>query len=231
MTEALALLGILLGATAQSATGMGFSLLAAPVLVLHLGPREGVSVTLVLAVLCSAVALLRDGRDADAGQVTRLLVPTLLCTPVYALALKSVDAHLLALASGGCVVLAVGLLASGVRWPWLRRPEGAVAAGASSALLNVVGGVGGPPIGLYAANAEWGPAATRGNLCLYFLVQNAVTLAFLGFVLPEPFHFAALAGGTAAGLSLGRRMPARVLRTAVLGASLCGGLGLIGGAV
>lgn len=103
---------------------------------------------MLLAIVCSAVALLRDGRHADPRQVSRLLIPTILCTPLFAWALRSVDARLLGLAAGVCVVVAVGVLASGVRWSWLRRPKGAVATGAGSALLNVVGGVGGPPIGL-----------------------------------------------------------------------------------
>ncbi|MEV6162444.1 TSUP family transporter [Streptomyces sp. NPDC052052] len=227
----LALAGVLFGAVAQSATGMGFSLLAAPALVLYLGPQQGVATTVVLATLSSALPFLRDGRHARPREVLRLLVPTLLCTPLIALALRGVDTRWLAPAAGAGVVVGVCVLASGVRWKWLRRPQGAVAAGAASALLNVVGGVGGPPIGLYAAHADWEPAVTRGNLHSFFIVQNCATALAVGIALPGPSELVALALGTACGMLLAPRVPTKTLRTAVLAVSLLGGIGLVGGAV
>ncbi|MFF0776154.1 TSUP family transporter [Nonomuraea wenchangensis] len=227
----LALAGVLLGALVQAATGMGFSLLAAPVMVLHLGPRDGVAATVVLAVLSSVVPLLRDGRHARPGEVARLLVPALVCTPLAALALRGVDTRWLALAAGSGVIIAVCVLAGGVRWRRLRRPEGAVAMGAASALLNVVGGVGGPPIGLYAANAGWEPATTRGNLHAFFILHNTATVLALGLVLPGAPELAALAAGTASGMLLASRLPVAALRSTVLGASLLGGIALTVGAL
>jgi uncharacterized membrane protein YfcA len=227
----LALLGILLGATAQAATGMGFSLVATSAMILHLGPREGVAATVTLAALSSAVPLLRDGRHARRGDVGRLLVPTLLATPLIAYALRDADTRWLALTAGGSVIVAVSVLATGVRWHRVRSTGGTVATGVGSALLNVVGGVGGPPIGLYAANAGWDPATTRGSLHSFFIVQNVVTAMVLGVVLPGPAELVALALGTAGGMFVARRMPAAALRSAVLGVSLLGGIGLVGGAL
>ncbi|GAA0950660.1 TSUP family transporter [Actinocorallia libanotica] len=229
-THLLALAGITLGAAVQAATGMGFSLAAAPVLILHLGPRDGVAVTLVLAMLASVIPLLRDVRHARPSAVAHLLVPTLLCTPLVALALRGADTRWLALAAGTGIVVAVGILARGARWPWLNRPAGAAATGAASALLNVVGGVGGPPIGIYAANSGWSPETSRANLLLFFLIQNLVTALVLSIVLPGLPELAALVLGTACGMLLSTRIPSRVLRAAVLGVSFAGGLGLLGGA-
>jgi len=228
-TQLLALAGVALGAAIQASTGMGFSLAAAPVLILHLGPRDGVAVTLLLAVLASVVPLLRDGRHARAADVARLLVPTLLFTPPIALALRGVDTRWLALAAGTGIVVAVALLARGVRWRWLNRPSGAVATGAASALLNVVGGVGGPPIGIYAANSGWEPRTSRANLLFFFLVQNLVTALVLGIVLPGVPELAALALGTVCGTLFSSRIPAGVLRAALLGVSFAGGVGLLAG--
>ena len=63
---------------------------------------------------------------------------------------------------------------------------GAIGTGISSAVLNVIGGVGGPPVGLYAANAGWEPRATRATLQAIFLVQGVVTVVVVGLVMPEP---------------------------------------------
>ncbi|MFR9752045.1 TSUP family transporter [Nocardia sp. 004] len=224
----LALVGILFGAIAQSATGMGFSLVAAPLLVLYLGPRTGVAAVVVLAALSSVAPLLRDGRHARPSEVGRILVPMLLCTPVIAVLLRGIDTRPLAVIAGCGVIVSVGVLASGVRWHWLRHPVGAIATGGASALLNVVGGVGGPPVGLYAANAEWEPARARANLHCIFLLQNLVTAAILGIRFPGYTELAVLAAGTGLGMLLAPRVPAARLRQVVLGVSLLGGITLVG---
>lgn len=227
----LALLGILVGALAQAMTGMGFSLVSAPVMIMAFGPREGVAATVVLAALSSVVPLLRYGRHVRPGSVGRLLVPALLCTPVIAWAVRGVDTRWLALAGGTGVIVAVALLAGGLRSRWLTTPSGAVAAGAGSAVLNVVGGVGGPPIGLYAANADWEPQVTRANLHAFFLVQNIATALVLGVHLPNLTQLAVLGAGTAAGMLLAAKVAAGAVRTGVLAVSLVGGLGLVAGAL
>src|SRR5690606_2887776 len=84
LVVALSLAGIAVGALIQAATGMGSSLVAAPLLILSLGPREGVGAVVVLAALSSMLPLIRDGRHAQVGAVARLLIPTLLCMPVIA---------------------------------------------------------------------------------------------------------------------------------------------------
>lgn len=226
-----ALLGVLAGALAQAATGMGFSLVAAPVLVLVLGPREGVVATLGLATLASLVPLAREARQVQPGAVLRLLVPTLLCTPVVVWALRGADTRWLAAAGGVGVVVAVALLAGGLRSAWFRTAPAVVLTGAASAVLNVVGGVGGPPVGLYAANAGWEPRALRANLHAFFVVQNAVTALALGVRVPSVLHLVALLLGTVAGTWLCGRMSPATVRAGVLVVSLVGGLGLLGGAV
>ena len=79
---AVAALAVGVGALAQSATGMGFSLVAAPALIVVAGPREGVATVLVLAVLASLLPLSRDWRHSNPRDAARLLAPTLLATPV-----------------------------------------------------------------------------------------------------------------------------------------------------
>jgi uncharacterized protein len=229
--EVLVLVSVALGALAQAATGMGFSLVAAPALIAFAGPREGVATVLLLAVLASLVPLSRDWRHSRPGDAARLLVPTLVATPLVVLALRGVDTSWLALAAGLGVLAGVALLASGWRSAWLRRPAGAAAVGIGSAALNVVGGVGGPPIGLYAANAEWAPRSTRATLHTFFLVQNVVTAAVVGLVLPGWREVGALAVGSAAGMMLATRVPARLARAGVLGVSVLGGLALVTGSL
>lgn len=223
----LALLGIGLGAVAQAATGMGFSLVAAPMMVIALGPREGVAATLVLAALSSVVPLVRDGRHAQPRAVAGMLLPTLACTPIFAWLIRDLDVRLLALGGGAGVVIAVILLAAGLRSRWLGTRPAAMVAGAASAGLTVVGGAGGPAIGLYAANAGWAPRVQRANLHCYFFVQNVVTAAVLGVHLPDLGQLLTLCGGTLVGMVLADRLTPGTVRAGVLALSLVGGMGLL----
>lgn len=226
----LVLLAIAVGAFAQAATGMGFSLVAAPVLIAVHGQGEGVALVVLLAACSSLLPLVREGRQARGRDAARLLVPTLLATPLIAWALAPVDHRLLALAGGAGVVVGVALLASGWRSTFLRRPIGAVVTGLTSAALNVVGGVGGPPVGLYAANTTWTPAQTRGTLHSFLIVQNSVTALVVGLVLPSWPMLAALVLGTATGLVLAPRLSAAAARTGILVVSAIGGVALLVGA-
>ncbi|MDN4172062.1 TSUP family transporter [Nocardioides sp. SOB77] len=226
-----ALAAIVVGAIAQAATGMGFSLVVAPCLSAVLGPRDGVVVTLVLAALSSVAPLWGNRAHVDPRAVARLLVPTLAFTPVAAWVVHDVDTRWLALGGGVGVILATLLLASGLRSPWLRRRGATVGVGAASAALNVVGGVGGPPVGLYVANAGWEPRTARGTLQAFFGVQNIVTALVLGLVLPDPAQLAALVLGTAAGLLLAGRMGVTTVRAGILAVSFIGGVWLVTGTV
>lgn len=228
---AAAMAAVLLGALVQAATGMGFSLIAAPVLVWQLGPAAGIPVTCLLSALVTTVPLAVNRRRVQPRVVAALLVPTLALTPVFAWLIAPLPADTLALAAAACILVSIALLARGLRSRWLRTRPGAVATGASSALLNVVGGVGGPPIGLYAANAGWPPGRLQANLHAFFLIQNVVTVLVLGVHLPAPPVVAVLVLGTCAGTAAAGRLSPRALQRAVLLLAGVGALGLVAGTV
>ncbi|MFF0390413.1 sulfite exporter TauE/SafE family protein [Kitasatospora sp. NPDC004615] len=225
--DTLAVAAVALGAFAQAATGMGFSLISAPALIAALGPHRGVATVLALALLASLLPLSRDWRHIRPRDTGRLLVPTLLGTPVAAWLLGAVDTRLLAIAAGAGVLAGVTLLACGLRSAFLQRPAGAWISGLASAGLNVIGGVGGPPIGLYAANAGWPPRQARATLHAFFLVQNVATVAVVGFVLPSWPAVAALAVGAATGMALSPRLSLTATRNGVLAVSCVGAIALI----
>ncbi|GLW54797.1 TSUP family transporter [Kitasatospora phosalacinea] len=231
MTGGIAVAAVALGAFAQAATGMGFSLVAAPALIAALGPHRGVPAVLLLAVLASLLPLSRDWRHARPRDAGRLLLPALLGAPLASWLLGRLDTRILAVAAGCGVLAGCALLASGLRSAFLRRPAGAWASGLGSAALNVIGGVGGPPIGLYAANAGWAPREARATLHAFFLVQNLATAALLGVTPPSWPTLAALAAGAAAGMALSPRLSPAATRTGVLAVSCAGALALIATAI
>lgn len=227
----LAVAGVAAGGLAQAVTGLGFALVAAPGLIALLGPTRGVAVVVLLGTLASVVPLLGQWRDVQVRDGMALLVPTLLATPVVGFLVAGADTAVVAAAAGVGVLLGVALLWRGLRWRRLHSLPGAIAAGITSATLNVVGGVGGPPVALYAANAGWSPLHTRATLQAFFLVQGVVTVAVVGLVWPSLAMVLALVAGALVGIWLAPRLPAETARHAVLAVAAFGGLGLVVGAV
>jgi uncharacterized membrane protein YfcA len=227
----IALVAVFTGAVAQAVTGMGFSLVAAPALIALLGPREGVATVVLLAALSSLVPLSRGYREVRVKDTAALLLPTLAATPVIAALVSGADTSLVAVLAGLAVIAGVIALAIGVRYRRLQTRRAAVGTGVASAALNVVGGVGGPPIGLFVANSGWEAGQTRSSLQAFLLVQNLATAGVLGFVLPSWEFVAVLALGTLLGTWVAEKVPSATARIGVLGVSGVGGLMLVLGNV
>lgn len=222
-----AVLAVMAGGFAQSVTGMGFSLIAAPGLIALLGPREGVAVVVLLGTLTALIPLTRVWREVRVAHTALGLVPALAATPLIAWMVAGLDRHVLSLLAGSSIVLAVVALAAGLRSKRFRGPGAAVGAGVASAALNVVGGVGGPPVGLYVANAGWEPRVSRPSMQAFFVVQGLATVIALGWVAPPWELLVAAVAGTVIGVVVAERVPAAVARLGVLGAAGGGGVMLM----
>ena len=226
---AVAVASVAAGGLAQSVSGLGFALVAAPGVIALLGPRDGVAVIVLLGTLASVLPLLGGWRRVRVRDVSVLLVPTLIATPVVGSILAGLDTATVAVGAGVAVLLGVAALWRGLRWAGLVSIPGAIGTGIASATMNVVGGVGGPPVGLYAANAGWDPPESRASLQAFFLVQGLATVLVLGMIAPDPLMVAALVVGTVAGMWLAPRISEDAARSAVLGVAAFGGVALIVG--
>ena len=196
------------GAVAQWVSGLGFSLVCAPILIAVLGPREGVRVALVLSSVLNIALGYRGRREVMVREGALLLVPAMAVTPLVAAAARSIDGRWLTATAGTLTVASAVALALGVRSRHAAHPVGAVAAGALSGTMNVIGSIGGPALAMYTVNAGWPQARMRPTLQFIFLLSNVVALVALG--LPEPRHLLGPAGGLAAGWILGRWLDPRV---------------------
>jgi hypothetical protein len=226
---AVAIAGVAVGGLAQSITGLGFALVAAPGLIALLGPTQGVAVVVLLGTLASVIPLLGQWRDVRVRDGAGLLIPTLVATPIVGALVAGADTTTVAVAAGVAVLVGVVALWRGLRWQRLVSVPGAILTGVTSATLNVVGGVGGPPVGLYAANARWDPPSTRATLQAIFLIQGIATVAVLGLSWPDPWMVLALVLGTLVGMWAAPRIPTQAARRAVLLVAAFGGVGLIVG--
>ncbi len=219
---------VLVGALAQSVSGIGFSLVCGPVLVGALGAHEGVRLGVVLSLLVNVGLLARHHRELDRRGALLLLAPAAVATPLAAVVVRALPDRPAQAAAGGVVVLGTVLLAAGVRWRAARGAAGAVGVGVVSAVTNVVAGVAGPPVALWADNAGWSTGTTRATLQAYFLGLNVITFASLGAPGTGAGLLVAAAAALGVGLLLGAPLSARVpeatARRATLALAAAGGL-------
>ncbi|WP_175471584.1 TSUP family transporter [Geodermatophilus telluris] len=231
------------GAVTQRVTGLGFSLVAAPFLVLLTGPVTGVLVANALGVAVALLVLGQVYRDVDLRRGVLLLVPALAAVVPGALLARAVPVAVLQVLVGGTVVLSLlAVLALG-RWgvggpPGPAHPGTTLVAGAATGFLTATAGVGGPALTAYAVATRWAQSAFAATAQLCFAAVGATAVAVRGMpVLPGTTWAsaaAALAAGVVGGTALATRVPPAVARTGALTIALAGGLatvvdGLLGG--
>ena len=112
------------------------------------------------------------------------------------------------------------------------RPDrGAVAAGVLGALTNVLAGVAGPVVALWAANAEWPHRVQRASLQAFFLGLNCVALPSLGAPEVDAPVLAGclvvLLGGALLGAPLAHRVDERIARRLTLALAAAGGTAVL----
>ena len=224
----LVVLAVAAGAVAQSVSGIGFTLVSGPLLVAALGPADGVRLSVVLSLVVNVAVLTRTVRETSWRDAALLLVPAVLATPLLARLLRDAPERALQALAGAATLVGALVLGAGVRWRAAGGRAGAVGAGVVSAAMNVVAGVGGPAVALYAANAGWPAAAMRSTGQAYFLVLNVVALASLGLpAVPGRLVLgclAALAAGLLAGARLADKVPEAGARRVMLVLAGLGGL-------
>ncbi|GAA2415616.1 sulfite exporter TauE/SafE family protein [Actinomadura vinacea] len=221
-------LGVLVGAGTQRVTGVGFALVAGPLLVLLLGPVEGVRLVNLLSLLSSMVVLPTVWREVEFRRVARLAVPALLVLPAGAWIARNVPGAPLMIAEGVLVLTALYGLHRFNAPRALQGRAGETGAGAASGLMNVTAGIGGPAITLYAAATRWEHKSFVASMQLYTVLVNAGSIAAKGW--PQlPYRTLAIAAACAlAGVALGHKLEHRVsrerARRAVLAIAALGGV-------
>jgi uncharacterized protein len=162
-------------------TGFGYSLVATPLLLL-LGFELPFVVTANLAVACVtrisvAYRFRSDAKPARAASLIAGSVPGLW---LGAVVLTTVDVSTIKLGAGLVVMAAAVLLWRAVKAPPPREvPGAAVAAGFAGGFLGAATSLNGVAPVLLLARDKAAPRSVLADLAIYFVVSNAIGLAFL----------------------------------------------------
>ncbi|MDQ0686265.1 putative membrane protein YfcA [Streptomyces achromogenes] len=222
---------VMLGASVQWLTGMGFALIAVPALVLVLGTTQGVVLANCVAGAISVVGLTAGWRQVRIGAMVPLIIAAGCTVPAGSWVAARLPEPVLLAGIGILVTLAVAFVMGGVRIPALAGTRGAVAAGAVGGFMNSAAGVGGPPYSLYAVNAGWSVREFVPNAQFYGILVNVFSVAANGVPrLSGPawsVAVAAMVAGALVGRALAPRVPEEWVRRLIFALALTGGLSVL----
>lgn len=218
--------------------GFGFSLVAVPLLSVALGPRDAVATATILAFLATAAFLGRFHHHVEWTIARRQVVAAAFGMPLGLLVLIYASAAFLRIAIAAAVVVAVFVLARGLRIH-SEGPLSDLGAGFLSGVLNTSVGTNGPP--LVAVNQSRGlePQAFRSTLAAVFafsaLIANPMMWAagrYTSTVLTAAtIGIPAMFVGWFVGIRLHRHVNPERFRVLVLGLLLAGAATAAAGAL
>ena len=228
-------LAVILGAMAQRVSGMGFALVAAPVLVLLVGPFDGVLMVNICGAASASLVLTRVWRHVDWGQYTRLVVPALLAIIPGSIVSVLLGGPALQITIGALLIVALtaSLLVHRSGRLFARTPT-AIGAGAASGFMSATAGISGPAAGIYGILTGWEHRAFAATLQPFFVTLG--TSAFIGKIIANGGRFpdydwwlwvvviVCTLVGLTAGEFFARRISAHIARRVVIAISYLGGI-------
>ena len=230
-------LAVLVGAVAMRATGMGFALIAAPFLILALGPVQGILVANTCGAVSSLLNLTQVHADID-WKRARVFIPAgIIGSTPGAIAVAMMPTAVLATVVSVIVLAALAVTVLSARFRLPNTTTVAVGAGLASGFMNVTAGVAGAGLVVYALATKWKHASFAATAQLIFVVLSAVAL-LMKWALPDLSAVGwlvlavALGLGLVAGNALARRIdPTIAMRLVILIATLGAVMALIQGIV
>ena len=212
---------VAVGGFCQRASGLGFSLISAPLLALAVGPRAGVAVTNLLAVVVALAVLATSAKRVDIARAKILIPAGLVGVVPGTIAYYLLPANWLQITVGAVTGLGLASVAIARRLRATPSPGVTAAAGLASGVSSAVAGAGGPPLAIYAVATDWPQQQFAATCQISYALQAAAALAIKGVPpLPAPWLGAAIAatltGVAAAHLLASRINTARARRAAIL---------------
>lgn len=172
--ELLALLVVTAGVFVQSRIGIGYGLLAAPVL-FQIDPAYVPGPILVVGFCLSTLMVMQSVQQLRWRRVLPAIIARAPGAGVGALLVQLLSQALLGLFLGLALLLAT--LLSWRAFKLRTTPRSLVTGGFFSGLIGTATGIGGPPIAL--VYQEQDPAIARAELAAFFLVGTLISLAML----------------------------------------------------
>jgi uncharacterized membrane protein YfcA len=179
MLLAAAIIIVFLAAIVRGYSGFGFSLLAITALSLIYSPAEIIPSIFLLEIAASIHLLPGLWRDIHWRSLIPLVIGTGIGTPIGLMFLTSVPAAPMQIALGLFVIAVTCLLWIGFVLKTMPGNIVSTTAGLAAGVANGAFGIGSPPVILFYFASPAGNIVGRATLVAYFLLTDAIGLAFL----------------------------------------------------
>lgn len=231
-------LAVLIGAMAQRVSGMGFALTAAPVLVLLIGPFDGVLLVNLAGAVSASIVISRVWRNIDWRQFRLLTIPALVTIIPGAYVSVLLGGPALQVTVGVILVVAltISLLVHRADKKVPQTPA-ALISGAASGFMSATAGIGGPGVGVYSVLTRWEHRSFAATIQPFFValgVTSFVTKVVLSEQgLPDyewwvwPLVIVCTVIGLSAGEWVSRFVSVKAARLSVIVISYLGGFAAI----
>ena len=210
---------VFVAALVQAATGLGFGLLAGPVLMLALDDIAAIQTTIVLCLMIALILAPPLVGRAERGMLGRLLIGTVAGLPVGIMIYLAVDLGTLELLAGA-VVLAMGLSVLAVARSAARPSRGRparyldIAVGGLSGIMTACLAMPGPAPGGWMAARAYDKTVIRSTMLTLFVPAYGLALLLQVSVATVTLDTwsttATLAPATLVGLLCGRMLASRI---------------------
>ena len=167
---------VFLGAFTQSLSGFGLALVSMALLPTVTGIRTATPLVALIAIVIEMVLIIRYRQSLDVRAIWKVVLASVVGTPLGVLFLSSVDEHI-ALSVLGVVIAGYAIYTLlGLKLPQLENSFWAYAAGLVGGMLGGAYNTSGPPVIVYADCRRWSPAVFKSNLQGYFIVSSFAIL-------------------------------------------------------
>jgi uncharacterized protein len=168
---------IFLAAFTQSLSGFGLALVSMALLPSLIGLRLATPLVALVAIVIESVLLIRYREALDVSAIWRVVLASLIGTPLGVIFLSRVNESL-ALGILGIVIAGYATYALlGLNLPRLEGSLWAYSAGLVGGLLGGAYNTSGPPVIVYADCRRWPPDIFKSNLQGYFIISSLAVLA------------------------------------------------------
>jgi len=164
---------VLAGGFMRGFTGFGFAMLAVPLMALLLPPATVVPFVILVQLLAGLWDWREARKRAHWPSLPWLMAGALVGTPLGTLGLALLSADWARLAIAAALLVAVILLARGLRFAAMPAPPALAGTGVLSGLLNGVAAMPGPPVILLYLAGPVAIAVGRASLLIFFSFSNA----------------------------------------------------------
>ncbi|SVA91286.1 uncharacterized protein METZ01_LOCUS144140 [marine metagenome] len=176
---------VLVAGTIKITLGVGFALIATPLLLLVMDANEVVGFIAPLILLQDLIILTQMWRWVPWRSAAILAVSATVIAPFASVLQTVLNPETLQITISITIIAAGITLLSGVKFSIKNEARALVVAGGISGVLFPLAGISGPPVALFLVNQRWEMATMRAVLAAFLVVLELVTIfafAFRGVV-------------------------------------------------